>query len=62
MLPIESSREKLGALLTGPEVRVLPQEKIKAKLDSRGELFLLLVKTNMRIPYTSVFFDWTADI
>ena len=64
---IESYRERLGALLTGGEVRVLPHENIIAKLDSAGELFrVLVVKTNMRIPYTSVFFEldcgyWNAQ-
>ena len=53
---IESYRERLGTLFTGPEVRVLPHEEIIAKLDRAGELFrVLIVKTNMRIPYTSVF-------
>lgn len=55
---IEAYRERLGTLLTGPEVRVLPHEEIIAKLDRAGELFrVLVVKTNMRIPYTSVFFE-----
>ncbi len=53
--------------LTGPEIRVLPHEEIIAKLDRAGELFrVLVVKTNMRIPYTSVFFEldcgyWNAQ-
>jgi hypothetical protein len=64
---ILSYREKLGGLLTGAEVRVLPHEEIIAKLDRAGELFrVLVVKTNMRIPYTSVFFElecgyWNAQ-
>jgi hypothetical protein len=64
---IRSYREKLGILLTGAEVRVLPHEEIIAKLDRAGELFrVLVVKTNMRIPYTSVFFEldcgyWNAQ-
>ena len=57
-LGISSYREKLGSLLTGSEIRVLPHEEIIAKLDRAGELFrVLIVKTNMRIPYTSVFFE-----
>ena len=66
--PASSSyRERLGNLLTGPEVHVLPHEEIIAKLDRAGELFrVLVIKTNMRIPYTSVFFEldcgyWNAQ-
>lgn len=64
---ISSYRERLGSLLTGTEVRVLPHEEIIAKLDRAGGLFrVLVVKTNMRIPYTSVFFElncgyWNAQ-
>jgi hypothetical protein len=64
---IHSYRESLGSLLTGPEVRVLPHDEIIAKLDHAGELFrVLVVKTNMRIPYTSIFFEldcgyWNAQ-
>ncbi len=64
---IHSYRERLGSLLTGAEVRVLPHEEIIAKLDRAGELFrVLVVKTKMRIPYTSVFFEldcgyWNAQ-
>jgi hypothetical protein len=55
---VSSYREKLGTLLTGSEIRVLPHEEIIAKLDHAGVLFrVLVVKTNMRIPYTSVFFE-----
>jgi hypothetical protein len=64
---IGSYREKLGRLLKGGEGRVLPHEEIIAKLDRAGELFrVLIVKTNMRIPYTSMFFEldcgyWNAQ-
>jgi len=64
---ISSYREKLRSLLTGSEIRVLPHEQIIAKLDRAGALFrVLVVKTNMRIPYTSVFFEldcgyWNAQ-
>jgi hypothetical protein len=55
---IGSYREKLGSLLEGYEVRALPHEDIIEKLDRAGELFrVLVVKTNLRIPYTSVFFE-----
>jgi hypothetical protein len=64
---IGSYREKLGILLKGYDVGVLPHEEIISKLDSVGEKFrVLLIKTNMRIPYTSVFLElecgyWNAQ-
>ena len=55
---ITSYRKQLGDLLKGYEVRALPHEEVIAKLDRVGEMFrVLLIKTTMRIPYTSVFFD-----
>lgn len=49
---------QLGALFEGYEVCVLPHEEIIFSLDRVAEMFrVLLVKTNMRIPYTSVFFE-----
>lgn len=64
---ITSYREQLGDLLKGYEVRALPHEEIISRLDRIGEMFrVLLIKTRMRIPYTSVFFDlecgyWNAQ-
>lgn len=64
---ISSYRQKLGALLKGHEVRTLPHEEIISTLDRVGEKFrVLLIKTNMRIPYTSVFLElecgyWNPD-
>jgi hypothetical protein len=64
---VSSYRERLGRLFTGSEIRVLPHEDIIAKLDRAGVLFrVLVVKTNMRIPYTSMFFEldcgyWSAQ-
>jgi|SRR5690242_10074525 hypothetical protein len=63
---ISSYRERLESL-TGSEIRALPHEEIIARLDRAGELFrVLVIKTNMRIPYTSVFFEldcgyWNAQ-
>jgi len=55
---ITSYREKLDGLLNRRAVRVLPHEEIISKIDRAGELFrVLAIKTNMRIPYTSVFFE-----
>lgn len=64
---ISAYRQKLGALLKRHEVRTLPHEEIISTLDRVGEKFrVLLIKTNMRIPYTSVFLElecgyWNAN-
>ncbi len=64
---ISSYRDKLGILLKEHEVRFLPHEEIISKLDRIGEQFrVLLIKTGMRIPYTSVFLElecgyWNAE-
>jgi L-fucose mutarotase/ribose pyranase (RbsD/FucU family) len=64
---ISSYRQKLGALLKGHQVRTLPHEEIISTLDRVGEKFrVLLIKTNMRIPYTSLFLElecgyWNPD-
>lgn len=64
---IGSYRHKLGSLLKGYIVSALPHEEIISKLDRVAEKFrVLLIKSNMRIPYTSVFFElecgyWSAD-
>ena len=64
---ISSYRQELGGLLQGREVNVLPHEQIISNMDRAGELFrVLIVKTNMRVPYTSVFFEmdcgyWNAQ-
>jgi len=55
---INRYRQQLGALLKGHEVRTLPHEEIISTLDRVGEKFrVLLIKTNMCIPYTSVFLE-----
>ena len=55
---VTSYRERLCSFLKSYQVEFLPHEEIIAKLDRVGEMFqVLLVKTNMRIPYTSVFFE-----
>ena len=60
-------REQLQALLQGQNVQVLPHEEIIAKLDRVGQMFrVLLIKTSMCIPYTSVFLElecgyWNAE-
>jgi hypothetical protein len=62
-----SYREQLSGLFKGYEVREMPHEEIISRLDRIGEMFrVLLIKTDMRIPYTSVFFEldcgyWNAQ-
>jgi hypothetical protein len=64
---ITAHRKRLGALLDGYSLCALQHEKIISRLDHLSEKFrVLLVKTNTRIPYTSVFFEfgcgyWNAD-
>lgn len=64
---VSSYREQLATLLKGQEASVLPHDEIIAMLDRVGETFrVLLIKTNMCIPYTSVFLQlecgyWNAD-
>jgi hypothetical protein len=57
---------QLEALL-GSSAKQLPHEDIIAKLDQSAQVFrILIVKTDMTIPYTSVFFEldcgyWNAE-
>ena len=60
-------RDELTKLLEGRTVQSLPHEQIIAKLDEAGKTFhVLLIKTTMTLPYTSVFIQldcgyWNAD-
>jgi RbsD / FucU transport protein family len=55
---IVAYRNRLAALFGTSEVRVLPHEQIIAKLDNAAEMFrVLIIKTNMAVPYTSVFLE-----
>jgi hypothetical protein len=64
---ITAYRQQLESLLVGHQVHSLPHEEIISRLDQVGEMFrVLLIKTNMRIPYTSIFFElgcgyWNAE-
>jgi L-fucose mutarotase/ribose pyranase (RbsD/FucU family) len=59
-------RGKLERLL-GAGIRQLPHEEIIAKLDQAAQIFrVLIIKTAMAIPYTTVFFEldcgyWSAE-
>ena len=53
---IEEYRTQLSKILDGVAVSKLEHEKIIAKLDEAGQAFhVLLIKTDLTLPYTSVF-------
>jgi D-ribose pyranose/furanose isomerase RbsD len=64
---VTAYREHVARLAHGLEMRALPHEEIIATLDRVAQKFrVLLIKTGMRIPYTSVFVElvcgyWNAD-
>ncbi|MBV8550479.1 MAG: hypothetical protein JOY54_04210 [Acidobacteriaceae bacterium] len=64
---VDDYRRQLGALFKNDSVHVLPHEEIIAKLDQAGQTFeIFIIKTNLTIPYTSVFLQldcayWSAD-
>ena len=64
---IEEYRRQLSALLKGKPVQSLPHEEIISKLDGAGQTFrVLIIKTNLTVPYTSVFLQldcayWGAE-
>ncbi|MFO0875830.1 MAG: RbsD/FucU domain-containing protein [Gemmataceae bacterium] len=55
---ITRMRNDLQELLSERKPKVLPHEEIIEKLDKAGETFRVLVlKTNLTVPYTSVFLE-----
>ena len=55
---IDDYRRNLVAVFGGAHVNSIPHEEIIAKLDRSAEVFrVLIIKTDMTIPYTSVFFE-----
>jgi hypothetical protein len=53
---INAYRQELDRLIANREVHKLPHEEIIAKLDEAGKTFkVLLIKTRLTLPYTSVF-------
>ncbi len=64
---VEAYRRQLKSHLTGKQVAVMPHEEIIRKLDEGAKLFsILLLKTDMVLPYTSVFLEldcgyWNAE-
>jgi len=64
---IDQCRPRLLALLEGTSMRQLAHEQIIAKLDECAQVFrVLIIKTNLALPYTSIFFEldcgyWSAE-
>jgi len=60
-------RSELAKLLANQPMQVLPHEQIIGKLDQAGKTFkVLIIKTTLTLPYTSVFFQldcgyWNAQ-
>jgi len=55
---VERYRNWLTTALKGLSVSQTPHEEIISKLDKAAQMFsVLIVKTDMTIPYTSVFFE-----
>ena len=55
---ISEYRKQLDAALYGAKVNHIPHDEIIHKLDLSAEVFrILIVKSDMTIPYTSVFFE-----
>jgi L-fucose mutarotase/ribose pyranase (RbsD/FucU family) len=53
---VEAYRERLAALFKDKTVDSLPHERIIEKLDEVSRTFrVLIIKTNMTVPYTTVF-------
>lgn len=64
---ISAYREQLTSILDGAGAKTRPHDEIIAQLDADAETFtVLLFKTDMVLPYTSVFIRldcgyWTAE-
>jgi L-fucose mutarotase/ribose pyranase (RbsD/FucU family) len=64
---VTAYRQKLTPLLAHTDTQVLPHEQVIARLDESGKLFrVLILKSTLAIPYTSVFLEldcgyWTRE-
>lgn len=64
---ITNFRKEAARVLENREIRTLPHEEIIYKLSAAGKEFhILLLKTTLTLPYTSVFLEldcgyWTAE-
>ncbi len=55
---VSEIRRRLRTVLNGSAAEILPHEEIISRLDAAGRMFrVLLMKTKLAIPYTSVFFS-----
>ena len=64
---VNDYREQLYKMLEGRQVKEMPHEEIISKLDQASKMFnVLILKTDLTIPYTSVFLEldcgyWDAE-
>ncbi len=64
---ITAYRQQLATMLKSQVPAAIPHEEVIAKLDQAAQTFrVLIIKSNMTIPYTSVFLQldcayWSAD-
>ena len=64
---ISRYRKQLAEMFKSAKTATVPHEQIIAKLDQSAQTFrVLIIKTEMTIPYTSIFFEldcayWSAD-
>jgi len=64
---IKDYRKQLDGAIKGAHIDYMLHEKIIAKLNEAAQLFnILVIKTDLTIPYTSVFFEldcgyWTPE-
>lgn len=59
---VSAYREQLAAILGSRKANELPHEQIISKLDEVSRTFrVLIIKTNIAIPYTSVFVQLNAS-
>lgn len=64
---IKTYRNKLNEVLLGKSIKTMLHEDIIQKIDTSAKLYnVLILKTNLTIPYTSVFFElecgyWNAE-
>ena len=55
---ISRYRKQLAEMFKSAQTTALPHEQIIAKLDQSAQTFrVLIIKTEMTIPYTSIFFE-----
>jgi hypothetical protein len=58
---VTAYREGIKIALAGHKITALPHEQLLAKVDDVGKTFhILILKTNMALPYTSVFLELRA--